>query len=50
MSRGTLGDNDYKAALAFAIFPVAYGGFLIVATVANQPPPKLDATGHPIRH
>jgi hypothetical protein len=47
MSRGLPGEIDYKAGLALLIFPVAYGGFLIVATLATQPAPKLDPTGQP---
>jgi hypothetical protein len=45
MSRGMLGEIDYKAGLALLIFPVAYGGFLIDSMVGNQGPPQYDATG-----
>jgi len=47
MSQSMLWDIDYKAGLALVIFPAVYGGFLIGTTVASQPPPQLDATGHP---
>lgn len=47
MSRGMVWDIDYQAGLALLIFPITYGGFLIAMTVASQPSPKLDATGHP---
>lgn len=42
-----LSEIDYKAGLALLIFPVVYGSVLIATTVASQPPPELDATGHP---
>jgi hypothetical protein len=42
-----LGDTDYKAGLALLVFPVVYGGFLIRMSVASEPAPKLDPTGHP---